>query len=103
MTDGFIDIKAFDPKYFTPDRTFVMKTWKVKCPVRGSDSYTPVHVESSRLVRVKGIRDNGTTLMLYVFENHDVRQMEVSASVVWHGYYKFYPVRIIREDGEECS
>lgn len=100
---GMTVTDAFDKEYFAIGRNFVMEEWQVRLPRRDDDRYVQEKVRKSYLVRVKDITQHDTNIVLYVFENDDVRTIEIRASLVIHGYYKFIPVRIIREDEAKCT
>ena len=100
---GMTVTDAFDKKYFTIGRTFVMEEWYVRLPRQDDDRYIPEKISKSYLVRVKDVTEHGTNIVLYVFENDNVRTLEIRASLVIHGYYKFIPVKIVREDEEKCT
>ena len=100
---GMTVTDAFDKEYFTIGRNFVVEEWQVRLPRKDDDRYVQEKVRKSYLVRVKDIVSNGTNIQLYVFENDNVRTVEIRASLVIHGYYKFIPVKIIREDDETCT
>ena len=100
---GMTVTDAFDKEYFTTGRNFVMEEWQVRLPRIDDDRYVPEKIRKSHLVRVKDITGHGTNIVLYVFENDNVRTVEIRASLVIHGYYKFIPVRVIREDDETCT
>ena len=100
---GMTVTDAFDKEYFTVGRNFVMEEWQVRLPRIDDDRYVPEKIRKSHLVRVKDITGHGTNIVLYVFENDNVRTVEIRASLVIHGYYKFIPVRVIREDDETCT
>ena len=100
---GMTVTDAFDKEYFTIGRNFMMEEWQVRLPRNDDPRYIPEKVRNSYLVRVKDITRHDTNIVLYLFEDDDVRTVEISASLVVHGYYKFIPVQIVREDEEQCT
>lgn len=100
---GMTMVDAFDPEYFRLGRFFIMEEWDVKMPIDKNGEYTPIGVKTAHLVSVKELSGNHTFIEVALLDESPVKSRLIRASLVIHGYYKFIPVRIMREDEEKCT
>lgn len=100
---GMTMVDAFDPEYFKLGRFFIMEEWDVKMPVDKDGEYTPIGVKTASLVSVKELSGNHTFIEVTLLDESPVKSRLIRASLVIHGYYKFIPVQIVREDEEKCT
>lgn len=99
---GMTVTDAFDKEYFKPGRFFIMEEWDVKMPTEPDGEYTPIGIKTAHFVRIKGTSGNGTCIEVDVLDDFPVGSKPIRASLVIHGYYKFIPAIVRRED-EECT
>lgn len=100
---GMTMVDAFDPEYFKLGRFFIMEQWDVKLPVDKDGEYTPIGIKTASLVSVKDLSGNHTFIEVALLDESPVKSKLIRASLVIHGYYKFIPVQIVREDEEKCT
>ena len=100
---GMTVTDAFDKEYFKPGRFFIMEEWDVKMPTEPDGRYTPIGVKTAHFVRIKGTSANGTNIEVDVLDDFPVSSKLIRASLVIHGYFRFIPATVRREDEEPCT
>lgn len=101
---GMTVTDAFDKEYFKPGRFFIMEEWDVKMPIWDDrEEYTPIGIKNSYFVRIQELSGNHTFVEVSILDGSPVKSKLIRASLVVHGYYKFIPVQIIREDEAKCT
>ena len=100
---GMTMVDAFDPEYFKIGRFFILEEWDVKMPADKDGEYTPIGIKTAHLVSVKELSGNHTFIEVAILDESPVKSRLIRSSLVIHGYYKFIPVQIVREDEKKCT
>ena len=100
---GMTVTDAFDKEYFKPGRFFIMEEWDVKMPTEPDGEYTPISVKTAHFVKVNWFSGNNTIMTVDVLDEDVPYHDTIRASLVIHGYFKFIPATVRREDDETCT